>query len=52
MLCSTLEFLVAKSLSWVARPDTTLFAVKLANRIVIHSSGVANSLVLSGVWPM
>ena len=45
--------LVAKHLGWVLgliRPNATPGAVKLSNRTVMHSLGIANGLVSSGVW--
>ena len=38
-----------KYLVWVIKPYNTSIAVKLAFRVVVHSLGIANSLVLSGV---
>ena len=42
--------LVAKHLGWAIKPNNTLVAMKLANRTVLCSSGIANGLVLSGLW--
>ena len=40
---------MVKHFGWVVRPNTTLVSVKLANGIVLHSSGVAHGLVSSSV---
>ena len=42
--------LVVEHLGWVISPYTTLFAVKLANGTVIHTTSIASRLVLNGVW--
>ena len=41
--------LVAKQLGWVIKPNITPIAVKVANRIVVHSSSITNGLILSGI---
>ena len=49
-LFNFMSSLVAKYLVWAIKPNNTLIAVQLANGTVVHSSGVTNGLILSGVW--
>ena len=49
-LFNFMSSLVAKYLVWEINLNNTLVAVQLANGTVVHSSGVANGLILSGVW--
>ena len=46
---SFMSLSVAKHLGWTVRPYSTPFAVQLANESVVHTSGIANGLVSSGV---
>ena len=41
--------LVAKQLGWAIKPNNTPVAVKLANKIVVHSWIATNGLVLSSI---
>ena len=41
---------VAKHLGWATKPNNTLATVKLENRTVVNSSGIAIGLALSRVW--
>ena len=41
---------MAKYLVWAIKPKNTSVAIKLANGMVVYSSGVAIGMVLNGVW--
>ena len=50
--CASFNFMsspMAKCLNWATKPDKTPFAVRISNKTVVHSSGIATGLVSSGV---
>ena len=49
ILLNSISSLVATHLGWAIKPNNTPGAVTLANRKVVCSSGIANSLVMSGI---